>query len=404
MPRRLRILSLSSTFPYPPIGGTKILVFRQITEMARHHDVDLVAVDHGDATTFDRSGLPDCRSITSVPIATAERRFSLREKVATTIATRHPFFIYQRYSPVAQKLIDERLAGNDYDVVIAEDGEAGVYVKSTHRALRILSKHAIMSVQRDQLAAIAPSVGRRWLDRFYARLIRRYERSEAARFDLIKLPTRDDLERWRRIVGDEASPTFTVSNGVDVSYFDFHSRTGPVDRLIFTANMAGPQNADAAEWFVDRVYPKVAEHGRQLPLYLVGRDPTPELRSKASEHITVTGSVPDVRPFYGRKPIAVVPLRIASGIINKVLEPMAMGVGVVASSAAVAGLDVPADRVCLVADDPEAFARAVVRLANDEALYTRLTTAAHEYVTTSHVWPALLAQYRARIESAAGGT
>src|SRR6185436_8378145 len=98
---------------------------------------------------------------------------------------------------------------------------------------------------------------------------------------------------------------------------------------------------------IANVYPRIATAIGPLPFYVVGHDPPAHVSAQASESITVTGSVPDVRPYYGHKAIAVVPLRVASGIINKVLEPMAMGVAVVASSLAVAGLEVDPQKVCL---------------------------------------------------------
>ncbi len=97
-----------------------------------------------------------------------------------------------------------------------------------------------------------------------------------------------------------------------------------------------------------------------------------------------------------------VPLRIASGIINKVLEPMAMGVAVVASCSPSPGWMFRARDVVLIADDADQYAAAIGRLVRDDGLYARLTTAAHDYVQRSHAWTALLTQYRERIECAAG--
>lgn len=403
MGRRLRILSIASAYPYPAVGGTRILIFRQLAEMARHHDVDLVAVDCGRDEQFDRAGLPGCRSIEIVPIPEPERRFSRAEKLALTLRSRRPFFLYQRYSPEAQRRIDARCRARAYDVIIAEDNEAGLYVRAAHPGTKVLAKHSILSEQRLQLAAIASSPLRRTLDRVYARLLQLREREEATRFDLIKLPTGDDLERWRRITGDRAASAFVVSNGVDPSYFSYRPRPGRVDRLVFTANLAAAPNVDAARRLIDDIHPRVTADLGPIPLYVVGKSPPPDLIARAAlTGATVTGAVPDVRPYFGEKAIAVVPLRVASGIINKVLEPMAMGIAVVASRAAVTGLEVPAEDVCLVADDAPGFARAVVRLARDEALYARLTAAAHRYVRTAHGWPALMAAYRGRVERAAG--
>src|SRR6185369_8273856 len=138
-----------------------------------------------------------------------------------------------------------------------------------------------------------------------------------------------------------------------------------------------------------------------IPFYVVGRNPPATLRAKASvPGVVVTGTVDDVRAYYGKRAIAVVPLRMASGIINKVLEPMAMGTAVVASSLAVAGLDVPGERVALVADDAAEFARAVVALIRDPERYARLARDAAAYVREAHVWPTLMQRYRERIENA----
>src|SRR5207245_1138007 len=109
-------------------------------------------------------------------------------------------------------------------------------------------------------------------------------------------------------------------------------------------------------------------------------EPPPILRERAQRAgITVTGTVPDVRPFFGRKSVAVVPLRIASGIINKVIEPMALGVAVIASPAAVEGLDIDPREICIVARTPDEFADGVAALRRDHDLYARLTRRAHEY-------------------------
>jgi glycosyltransferase involved in cell wall biosynthesis len=97
----------------------------------------------------------------------------------------------------------------------------------------------------------------------------------------------------------------------------------------------------------------------------------------------------------------VVPLRVASGIINKVLEPMAVGAAVVATSAAAVGLEIDPREVCLVADTPEEFGAAIARLHRDPELYARLTTAAYRYVRQHHSWPRLMTEYRRTIEDLA---
>lgn len=401
---RLRVLSVASACPCPPVGGTRILIDRQLREIAAHHEVDLVTVDCPTAAECHVDAIDCCASVRFVPLAEPERRWTTIDRLRWSSASA-PFFMYQRYSEQAQALVDELVARNRYDVIIAEDNEAGLYVRASHNPPKVLTKHSLLSLQREQLAAIADSHGHRWRDHIYATLLRRRERLEANLFDMIKLPTQADRREWQRIVGTGHEP-LVVTNGVDTGYFGFRQRTGPVDRLVYTASFAAAPNLDAAQTLIDDIYPRVRATSEPLvPLYIVGRSPPEELRVREREPgVTVTGAVPDIRPFLGEKAIAVIPLRVASGIINKVLEPMAMGVAVVASPLAVDGLHTNPDKVCLVARTPDEFADAIRRLCDDADLYERLTRAAHEYVMSQHSWPALMAEYRRAVEAVAVGT
>ena len=401
--RRLRVLSIASACPCPPIGGTRILIYRQLREIAAHHDVDLVTVDCPTATECRIDAIDFCAAVHFVELAEPERRWTALERLRWTSASA-PFFMYQRYSERAQSLVDDLLARNRYDVVIAEDNEAGLYVRPAHVPPKVLTKHSLLSLQREQLAAIAPSHGQRWRDHIYASLLRRRERLEAALFDMIKLPTAADRREWRAIVGDRHEP-LVVTNGVDTDYFAFSPRTGAVDRLVYTASFAAVPNVDAARMLIDEIYPKLRAQGSETPLYIVGKSPPEELCARGrTPGVTVTGTVPDVRPYFGSKGIAVIPLRVASGIINKVLEPMAMGIAVVASPLAVDGLHTDPSSVCLVASTPDEFADAIRRLRDDPELYRRLATAAYDYVLSHHSWPALMSEYRHAVEAVADGT
>ncbi len=398
LPNRLRVLSIASACPAPPVGGTRILIHQQLQAIAAHHDVDSVMVDCPSEVDCDLSSLPHCRSARLIAIPEPEREFDARMKLWLTARSRAPFFVYQRYSQEAQRVVDQLTAKHSYDLIIAEDNEAGLYVRRAHPGRKLLSKHSILSIQRRQLAQLQTSSVARTRDRLYSRMLASYERREAVRFDMIKLPTQADLRHWREIVG--ASPTgFAVTNGVDTDYFRYTSRHGSVDRLLFTANFSGVQNIDAALRLADAIHPLVMNQLAPMPLFLVGKSPPNSLRQRASANVVVTGTVADVRPYYAGKPIAVLPLKIASGIINKVLEPMAMGVPVVATRIAVEGLDTdtPA-RLCMIADTPEEFVAAIVALCRDDDLYQRLAIAARDYVSRHHSWPELMARYRTYAE------
>ena len=106
----------------------------------------------------------------------------------------------------------------------------------------------------------------------------------------------------------------------------------------------------------------------------------------ASDNIIVTGRVPDIRPYIRRAAVVVCPILFAVGTQNKILEPMAMGVPVVATTEAIEGMAAKPERDILIGDDPETFARRVVQLLSDEGLRRLISDRALAYVRKHHDW------------------
>jgi glycosyltransferase involved in cell wall biosynthesis len=126
-----------------------------------------------------------------------------------------------------------------------------------------------------------------------------------------------------------------------------------------------------------------------IKLLIVGANPTPAVsRLGDLPGVTVTGSVPDVRPYVRRAALMVAPLRIARGTQNKLLEAMAMGVPVVTGAAAAGGVDALPTEHLLVADDPDSCAEAVLRVLEDPAERARLSAAGRARMLTHHAWDA----------------
>ncbi|MBY0458363.1 MAG: glycosyltransferase, partial [Gemmataceae bacterium] len=120
---------------------------------------------------------------------------------------------------------------------------------------------------------------------------------------------------------------------------------------------------------------------------IIGRKPGPAVRALASlPGIDLVGQVPDVRPFVASAAVAVVPLRLARGVQNKVLEAMAMGKAVVASPPALAALDTRPGEHLLRAGTPDEWVEAVSELFRDASKRVALGSAAREYVEQHHDW------------------
>ncbi len=152
-------------------------------------------------------------------------------------------------------------------------------------------------------------------------------------------------------------------------------------------------NVTAALYLVEQVLPRVWAERPEVRVWLVGKDPPRQVQRLAADRgarVTLTGTVPDVRPYFRRAAVAVVPIPYGAGIQNKVLEAMASGTPVVATPQAVSALAVADGEQALVADGPEAFAAAVLRLLGDPALRTQLGQAGRRYVEQHHDWRSIV--------------
>jgi sugar transferase (PEP-CTERM/EpsH1 system associated) len=182
-----------------------------------------------------------------------------------------------------------------------------------------------------------------------------------------------------------------LRNGVDLEYF--HPIPTAIEPVCtFVGALDYLPNVDAACWFAAEIWPRLRAAQPNLTFRLVGRRPTRRVLNLARlGGIDVVGSVPDVRPWVAQSMVIVVPLRIARGVQNKVLEALAMGKACVVSPAAWAGVRAQPDRDLLVADSPDEWVTQVLRVLNEEELRTNLGTAGRRFVETHHSWEACLA-------------
>jgi glycosyltransferase involved in cell wall biosynthesis len=152
-------------------------------------------------------------------------------------------------------------------------------------------------------------------------------------------------------------------------------------------------NVDGVEHFGREIFPILRRAVPELEFWIVGRNPTPRVRALASaEGVRVTGEVDDVGEYLARAAVAVVPLRIAQGVQNKILEAMAAGTPVVATSKAFEGIDATPGADLLVADGAADFAGAVERLLRDSHERERLAASARKVVETRYSWDSSMAE------------
>jgi sugar transferase (PEP-CTERM/EpsH1 system associated) len=240
------------------------------------------------------------------------------------------------------------------------------------------------------------------LYRHEAKQLLAYERKIARDYDASLFVSQPEADLFRQLAPESVDRIGHFNNGVDTDYFSpLPASASPYQAgeqaVVFTGAMDYWPNVDAVQWFATDVFPQLRARFPSLHFYIVGARPSAQVTALANlPGVTVTGTVPDVRPYILHADVAVAPLRIARGIQNKVLEAMAMASRVVVSPQALEGIDATPGAELLLADGAAEFVAAVTQL-----LQTRNTTigpAARRRVETQYSWPSNLACIGERLE------
>lgn len=224
-----------------------------------------------------------------------------------------------------------------------------------------------------------------------ARCLFAYEREVAKRARASVFVTEEEAQRFRHSAPECAGSVTVISNGVDAEYFSpAHAFASPFAHgeraIVFTGAMDYWPNVDAVVWFAREVLPAIRSEQPAARFYVVGMNPDASVRALASDAaVTVTGRVPDVRPYLQHAAVVVAPLRVARGIQNKVLEAMAMGKPVVASAACAAALSARPGTDLAVASDGAGFAAATL-WAMQPPHAQRLAQHARERIVRDYAW------------------
>jgi glycosyltransferase involved in cell wall biosynthesis len=288
-----------------------------------------------------------------------------------------------------------------YDIVHVEHLRGAYYSLGLEGVPVVWDSVDCISFLFEQAARDSQSLSGRLMTRFDLERTRSYEGWLVGQFDRVLVTSQADklaLEdlatqgagyRIPGTVSRPLPPVTVLPNGVDLDYFTPTEVAREPYTLIYLGKMSYHANVTAALHLVRHIMPFVWGERPQVKLYIVGANPPRQIRKLAEEFpawVEVTGTVPDVRPYLRRASVAVAPVLYGAGIQNKVLEALACGTPVVATTQACAALEVTQGEDLLVAQEPREFAQGVLRLLEDQELAARLGTAGRRYVEKNHNW------------------
>lgn len=401
----MKILMLSSTFPYPPSrGGTEIRTFNLLKYLQQRHAVTLVTQRHAGVTDAEVAALRSAVAelvLFNLPeppkSAHSINRISGQiKRFATALLSNTPPNVLHRYSPEMQNWISAAVRSNTYDAVTCEHSVNEIYIQPEFRqSLKtVVDVHSsVYAWTRNHLEMNASQNA--WRDRLYLPLLKRYEQRYCAKFSQIVVTTEDDRQELLRFNPD--AQTAVIPNGVDLDLFPYRNHDPSSYDLVFVGAMDASHNIDAARFFALEVMPLLRQRYPAATFRIVGARPTPEVQALAAQPgIIVTGQVAAMVDELHKATVCVVPLRTGFGIKNKTLEAMAAGVPVVGSDRGLEGLTVDEPGMplrALRANRVEDYLTAISRLFEDAALRTNLGQAGRIFVQQAYTWEQAGAAY-----------
>jgi len=385
----MHILWIKTELLHPVDKGGRIRTYQMLRQLRREHRITYLALDDGAGgpEAIERAS-EYCTEVVVVPFtARAKRTNGFYWELLQNLASPLPYAVAKYRSPALTRELRRLVAEGDVDVIVCDFLFPSLNVPSGLGVPMVLFQHNVEAAIWERHAQVASHPVKRLYMREQWRRMRAFEGRECRRFDKVVAVSREDcgvLERTYGLQGVEEVPT-----GVDTDFFRPRNTVARNrNEIVFTGSMDWLPNEDAVAWFAEAILPRIRAEVPDARFTIVGRTPSQPVLELARTHrdVTVTGSVADVRPYMERAAAFVIPMRVAGGTRLKVYEAMGMEIPMVSTTIGIEGLPVRHDAELLVADEPDAFAAAVVRLLREPAFGARLATTAATRVRAEFGW------------------
>jgi len=397
----MRILWVKVGGLWPLNTGGRLRSFHIVSELCRRHRVTLLTT-HGPAD--DPAGLaaalPRCEAVQSFPTRTAKHG-SARFVTALLRSWLSPLPVDLWKSRVAalQCEANRLTAAGEIDLCVADFLAAAPNVPMGGAVPTILFTHNVEHMIWKRLSETEGHPLRRALLEVEWRKMRRYEGMACGAADLTLAVS--EVDRTMLAALEPQSCVRTIPTGVDVDYWSPDGRAEHPAHLVFTGSMDWYPNEDAVLYFLNAILPRIRRDVPDVSLAVVGRNPTPRLRTVGAQAgVRVTGTVDDVRPHVANAAVCVVPLRVGGGTRLKIFEALSMGKAVVSTSIGAEGLPVESGEHAVIVDDPADFAREVVRLLRRPDERQRLGSAGRRLVEERYSWREVARRFETHCEDA----
>lgn len=374
----MRLSIITSRFPYPLEKGDKLRIYHQIRVLATHFEIQLLALSFEEVPDVYKSELLKfCKEVHVFQLNKGKQIL----KAGINSLSPTPLQTQLFYSKAIDKEMSTKVQSFGSKKLYFQLARTAEYLKSTELPKLIDFQDAFSQGMYRTYKKAA----------WYSKLIylweykkmQKYEHKILGSFDAATIISEQDQAL---IASSKKEEIKIVANGVDFDFFSKRKEEKIYD-LVFVGNMSYPPNIDAAKYLAEDIVPALQAEGWQGKLLLAGATPHRKVKALANEQVHISGWLDDIRDAYAKAKIFIAPMRIGTGLQNKLLEAMSMQLPVITSSLANNALGANENQVCIAGNKAE-YTAYILELLQDEVKAEKLAKAGKDFVLEHYSWKA----------------
>lgn len=406
----MRVLCLTQIIPYPPDSGPKIKTWHVLCYLSEQgHEITLASFVRTEEQVYVPELKRVCAQVYTVPM----RRSKFKDVIylLNSQLSQRPFLIERDDLREMRNLVDGLLRNEEFDYALADQLSMTQFLIPKHangkglpglarRPERIFDAHNAVWTIVERMRQATPwflqpvvRVEAQRVKRYEAMLVRDFEHTLA----VTTIDEQDLLNAVEEMMPGQAQACAEKITVIPIAVDT--ARLAPVQRqpgstnILTLGTLYYPPNADGIRWFASEVFPLITRQMPEATLTILGKNPPPDFFQMAAENpgkITVTGYVPELNPYLEKAALMVIPVRAGSGMRVRILEALAQAMPLVTTTVGLEGIDAQHGEEVLVADTPDDFAAAVIRLIGDTELQKKLAQNGRRLAETAYDWRIVL--------------
>jgi polysaccharide biosynthesis protein PslH len=375
----MKVFMLVSRVPWPLEKGDKLRAYHQLKNLARDHEVFLCCLNDG---KLHPQAYEQLLQITPHVKIIQLNKLLIVWRLILGFFSSKPFQVNYFFQNGAASKVKKYIAEFKPDHLYCQLIRTSEYVKNYHNYRKTIDYMDALSTGLSRREA-GSSIFMKYFVREEAARLRNYEHLIFDYFDHHTIISAQDQQL---IFHPDRNKIVVVPNGIDTEFFHKSNKAVRDYDLLFTGNMSYPPNVDCALRMVKEIFPAILKSRPQTRLLIAGANPSQSIKDLRSESVSVSGWMDDIRDAYNNATMFVAPMRIGSGLQNKLLEAMAMELPCITSSLVAGGLKAKDHVHLMVEDDNQKFAELVLNLLNDQAKSTELGMKGKGFVLENYNW------------------